>query len=230
MHSAETQRVRLLVQLEQMLERPMIVLSLVWVALVAVEFARGLTRPVEIAGLVIWALFGLDFAIKFLVAPRKWMFLRRNSITVLSLLLPAFRLARLGRAFRAARVMRGVRFAKFLGTVNRGMRALRRSMRRHGFGYVVALTLLVMFSAAAGMMAFEREGPNRDVFSTYSSSLWWTAMLMTSLGSEYWPKTGGGRALTLVIALYSFAVFGYITATLASFFIDRDVEERRKGR
>jgi voltage-gated potassium channel len=114
-----------------------------------------------------------------------------------------------------------------LGTLNRGMRALRRSMRRHGFGYVVTLTLLVMFSAAAGMMAFEREGPNRAVFATYSSSLWWTAMLMTSLGSEYWPKTGGGRALTLVIALYSFAVFGYITATLASFFIHRDEDERR---
>lgn len=228
MHSVETQRVRLLVQLEQMLERPMIVLSLVWVALVASEFAQGLTRPVEIAGLVIWALFALDFVIKLLIAPRKWLFVRRNWITALSLLLPAFRLARLGRAFRATRVLRGVRFAKMLGTLNRGMRALRRSMRRHGFGYVVTLTLLVMFSAAAGMMAFEREGPNRAVFATYSSSLWWTAMLMTSLGSEYWPKTGGGRALTLVIALYSFAVFGYITATLASFFIERNDDDRLK--
>lgn len=221
MHTVETERVRLLVQLEQMLERPMIVLSLVWVALVALEFAQGLTRPVEIAGLVIWGLFAADFLIKLLVAPRKWLFLRRNWITALSLLLPAFRLLRLGRAFRAVRVLRGVRFAKMLGTLNRGMRALRRSMRRQGFGYVVALTLLVLFSAAAGMMAFEREGPNRTVFATYSSSLWWTAMLMTSLGSEFWPKTGGGRALTLVVALYSFAVFGYITATLASFFIER---------
>lgn len=227
MHSVETQRVRLLVQLEQMLERPMIALSLVWVALVAIELAHGLTRPVEIAGLVIWALFGIDFLLKLTIAPRKWLFLRRNWATVLSLLLPAFRLLRIGRALRAARVLRGVRFAKVLGSLNRGMRALRRSMRRHGFGYVVALTLLVMCSAAAGMMAFEREGPNHAVFATYSSSLWWTAMLMTSLGSEYWPKTGGGRALTLVIALYSFAVFGYITATLASFFIDRDEEERR---
>lgn len=228
MHPVETQRVRLLVQLEQMFERPMIVLSLVWVALVAVELARGLTRPVEIAGLVIWGLFAIDFLLKLAIAPRKWIFLRRNWATALSLLLPAFRLLRIGRALRAARVLRGVRFAKVLGSLNRGMRALRRSMRRHGFGYVVALTLLVMFSAAAGMMAFEREGPNRAVFATYSSSLWWTAMLMTSLGSEYWPKTGGGRALTLVVALYSFAVFGYITATLASFFIDRDDEERRR--
>lgn len=228
MHTVETQRVRLLVQLEQMFERPMIVLSLVWVALVAIELARGLTRPIEIAGMVIWALFAIDFVVKFAIAPRKWTFLRRNWITGLSLLLPAFRLLRIGRALRAARVLRGVRFAKVLGSLNRGMRALRQSMRRHGFGYVVTLTLLVMCSAAAGMMAFEREGPNHAAFATYTSSLWWTAMLMTSLGSEYWPKTGGGRALTLVIALYSFGVFGYITATLASFFIERDEEARSK--
>lgn len=208
----------------------MIALSLVWVALVGIELAYGLTRPLEITGLVIWGLFAIHFLLEFAIAPRKWLFLRRNWTTALSLLLPAFRLLRIGRVFRAARVLRGVRFARVLGSLNRGMRALRRTMRRHGFGYAVSLTLLVMFSAAAGMMAFEREGPNHAVFATYSSSLWWTAMLMTSLGSEYWPKTGGGRALTLVIALYSFAVFGYITATLASFFIVRDDEEQRSRR
>lgn len=230
MHSAETQRVRLLVQLEKMLERPMIVLPFIWVVLVAVELAQGLTRPVEIAGLVIWTLFIIDFAIKFIIAPKKLPFLKRNWLTMLSLIVPAFRLARVWRAFRAARLLRGLRFAKLLGSVNRGMRALRRSLRRHGFGYVVTLSLLVMFSAAAGIMAFEREGANHEVFSTYSASLWWTAMLMTSLGSEYWPRTGGGRALTLVLALYSFAVFGYITATLASFFVDRDSLDDRKER
>ena len=41
-------------------------------------------------------------------------------------------------------------------------------------------------------------------------------------------QTGIDRALTLVVALYSFAVFGYITATLASFFIERDEDARMK--
>lgn len=221
-HSVDTQRLRLLVQLERLLERPMIVLSLVWLVLVAVELVRGVTRAGEIAGIVIWVIFGIDFAVRLTVAPAKMRFLRNNWTTALSLVLPAFRLLRLGRAFRAARLLRGVRVARLLGSMNRGMRALRRTMRRNGFGYVVTLTLIVLFSGAAGMMAFEREGPNREAFDTYSSSLWWTAMLMTTLGSEFWPRTGAGRALTLVLAVYSFAVFGYITATLASYFIDRD--------
>lgn len=227
MHTIETERVRLLVQLERMFERPMIVLSIIWLVLVVVELAQGISRAGEIAGLAIWVTFVVDFAIKFIIAPRKTLFLRRNWMTAVSLALPAFRLLRVTRAFRAARVLRGVRFARLLGTINRGMRAVRRSMRRHGFGYVVTLTLVVLFAGAAGMMSFEREGSNHAAFETYTASLWWTAMLMTSLGSEAWPRTGGGRALTLVLALYSFAVFGYITATLASFFIDRDDRERR---
>ena len=221
MHSIDTQRTRLLVQLERTLERPMIALSAIWLVLLVVELVQGVTRGGEIAGLVIWGAFLVDFLLKLAVAPRKVLFLRRNWITILSLALPAFRLLRVTRAFRAARVLRGVRFARLLGSMNRGMRALRRSMRRHGFGYVLTLTLIVLFAGAAGMMSFEREGPNREVFATYTASLWWTAMLMTSLGSEFWPRTGGGRALTLVLALYSFAVFGYITATLASFFIEQ---------
>ena len=42
------------------------------------------------------------------------------------------------------------------------------------------------------------------------------------MGSAYWPQTDAGRILCVLLALYSFTVFGYITATLATFFIDRD--------
>lgn len=50
-------------------------------------------------------------------------------------------------------------------------------------------------------------------------------MLLTTMGSEYWPKTIEGRVLCIVMALYAFAVFGYVTATIATFFIGRDAEE-----
>ncbi len=47
-------------------------------------------------------------------------------------------------------------------------------------------------------------------------------MVMTTLGSEYWPQTAEGRLLGLILSVYAIAVFGYLTATLASFFIGRD--------
>jgi voltage-gated potassium channel len=42
------------------------------------------------------------------------------------------------------------------------------------------------------------------------------------MGSDYWPKTDAGRILCFLLALYAFAAFGYVTATLATYFVGRD--------
>lgn len=106
------------------------------------------------------------------------------------------------------------------------MKALGAAMQRRGFGYVAALTLVVTLAGAAGMYAFEKEGPAGRSLGSYGAALWWTAMIMTTMGSDYWPQTAEGRILCLVLALYGFAVFGYVTATLATFFIGRDAENK----
>jgi voltage-gated potassium channel len=105
------------------------------------------------------------------------------------------------------------------------MSALGMSMGRRGFGYVVALTLAIILVGAAGMYAFESNTPDGSGLNDYGTALWWTAMLMTTMGSEYWPQTPEGRILCFILALYSSAVFGYVTAVLATFFIGRDAED-----
>ena len=111
---------------------------------------------------------------------------------------------------------------RVVSSLNRSMRALGASLSRRGFGYVIALTVLVMFTGAAGMYAFEKVAPGG--MQSYGEALWWTVMLLTTMGSEYWPQTVEGRVLCVFLALYAFAVFGYVTATLATFFIGRDAE------
>ena len=108
-----------------------------------------------------------------------------------------------------------------IGSLNRGVRALARSFARRGFGYVVALTLLVTLAGAAGVFAFERDVPGSPLTS-YGAALWWTAMVMTTMGSDYFPRSAEGRALCVLLALFAFAVFGYVTATLATYFVGRD--------
>lgn len=222
MHSVTTERTRFLVQVERLLELPLFALSIAWLILAVIELTRGLSRAGEIASTAIWIVFIADFLLKFAIAPKKRAFLVRNWLAAISLLLPAFRIfraARVLRLSRAARLARGVRVAKLLGSMNRGILALRRRLRRQGAGYVLLATVIVLLAGSAGMMAFEREGPSRALFDSYASSLWWTAMLMTTVASEFWPRTGAGRALALAISLYSVGVFGYITATLASIFV-----------
>ena len=227
------ERRTLLRQLERGLETPLFVLGLVWLALLVVEFTAGLNRAGEWLGWAIWAVFVADFLLKLALAPDRLAYARRHWLVALSLLAPALRVlrvlrvARLARLLRLGRAARGLRLLRVLASLNRGMRALGATMGRRGFGYALALTVLVVFVGAAGMLAFENENPDGRGLPTYGAALWWTAMLMTTLGSEYWPQTLEGRVLCFALALYAFAVFGYLTAALSSFFLNADADDDR---
>lgn len=221
----DSRRWRTLKKLENTVETPMLVLGIAWLALLIVEFILGQRPWIERASEAIWVVFVVDFVIKLAIAPRRDVFLRKNWLTLLSLALPALRVFRLLRAARLARIAQGGRHLRLLRVVtsfNRGMRALQRSLGRKGFGYVAILTVVVNLLGAAGMLAFEREVADPGGIHDYGSSLWWTAM-----GSQYWPQTSEGRMLALLLALYGFAVFGYITATVASFFVGQEEKEEK---
>ncbi|MGZ8144339.1 MAG: ion transporter [Methylosarcina sp.] len=221
----DRERYELLQRLEDWLETPMLILAFVWLALLVRELIWGESPLFEVLGTSIWILFILDFAVEFVLAPKKAAYLKSNWLTAISLLIPALRIFRIFRMFRLlrlARVGRGLRLFRVVSSLNRGMRALGASLQRRGFSYVVALTVLVIFSGAAGMYAFENGTPGG--LNSYGEALWWTAMVMTTMGSQYWPQTLEGRVLCVFLALYAFAVFGYVTATLATFFIGRDAE------
>lgn len=51
-------------------------------------------------------------------------------------------------------------------------------------------------------------------------------MMITTIGSDYFPQTIEGRILCFFLALYGFAVFGYVTAALATFFVGRDAQHK----
>lgn len=228
----DDERYELLEQLEDWLEAPVIALGFVWLALLVVELIWGLNPFLNALVYFIWGVFVLDFALRLFLAPDKSDYLRANWLTALSLFIPALRVGRLVRLVRVLRATRSLRLVTVIGSLNRGMRALRNTMRRRGFGYVMLLTLVVNLVGAAGMFAFEQPaevqqaggapGDGPPGLQTYGEALWWTAMIMTTLGSNYWPVTAEGRLLTLLLSLYAFAVFGYVTATLATYFIGRD--------
>jgi voltage-gated potassium channel len=214
------ERAELANALDRWLEWPLIILAVVWLALLVIELVHGLDPFLVRLGEIIWAIFIVDFVVKLLLAPDKSNYLRSQWLTIISLLLPAVRVL---RVFRILRAMRGLRLVRIIGSMNRGMQSLGRTMRRRGFPYVAALTLVVLITGAAGMYAFENDSQAR-AFRGYAEALWWTAMLLTTIGSEYWPRTPEGRALALLLSLYALGILGYVAATLASFFIGREAE------
>ena len=215
----------LLDQLDELLEKPIIILGFLWTALLVIELTYGLPPFLSALSIVIWIVFIIDFLLKFILAPRKLVFLSKNWLGFISIAIPAlrlFRALRVIRVIRLARFTRGIRLIRFFTSLNRGMRALSSTMSRRKFGYVALLTIIITLTGAAGMYSFEKDSGMEYALDSYAAALWWTAMLMTTIGSQYWPVTPEGRVLCFFLSLYAVSVFGYVTAVLATFFIGLD--------
>ena len=218
----DNERNKLLISIEKLLEGPMIFLGFIWLILIVVEFVWKLPKALQYLSFIIWIIFIVDFLIKFVLAPAKVAFLKKNWLTGISLIIPALRVFRVFRFVRVLRSLRGIRLIKIVSSLNRSMHSLSATMSRRAFGYVSFLTLGVTFAGAAGMYGLENPNPG---FENYGMALWWTAMRIVTAGSDYWPETPEGRVLAFLLSLFGYAIFGYITATLATFFIGRDAEE-----
>lgn len=224
------ERTALSLRIERALETPMVLLGLVWLVLLVLDLTRGLSPLLQLLSHGIWILFLVDFLFRFAIAPQKVPFLRRSILTMVSLALPALRVFRVIRALRLlrfARATRSLHLVRIVTSLNRGMRALAGSMSRRGLGYVLGTTGIVLVTGAAGILTFERDVSHAAAPQDYGEALWWTAMLLTTMGSEYWPKSPEGRILCFMLSLYAFAMFGYVTAALATFFVGRDAHDQR---
>lgn len=215
------ERWRVLHQLEEWVETPMAVLAFFWLLLVVAELVWTTSGVFELLGTIIWIIFIAEFALRFLLAPDKLSFLKRNPITIVALIAPAFRFLSILRFFKVAR---GLRLVRVVGTANRGLNALRISFGRRGLGYVAAATAIITLLGAAAMLNFEPATEVKGGFSNFADALWWTAMIIATMGSQYWPTTPEGRLICLLLSVYGFAVFGYLTASLATFFIGQEAQ------
>ena len=235
------ERLELLEHVRVLAERPLLILSFVWLGLLVVDLTRGLSGPLDLLTTLIWALFVADFALELGLAPDKRAYLRHNWLIAISLVVPALRILRILQAIRflgVARAAGSLSLVTMLGSANRGARAVQRLLGHRGMGAVAVLTVLVILVGAAGMLSFESPtalhaaGASGGGLTSYGDALWSTAMLMTTTGAPYIPQTLEGRILTGMLALYAVAIFGYVTANVASYFVgqDRAKQEARQER
>jgi voltage-gated potassium channel len=223
----DQERWQALETMEDWLEGPVQWLGLIWLVLLIVEYIYGLNEVLTALVYMIWGIFLLDFVVRLYLAPDRITYLRRNWFTVITLALPGMRVFLALRALPLLRLvsgLRGLQLVRIVGSLNRGMHTLKATMGRRKFGYVVALTVIVTAAGSAGMWALENQAIVATGFRNFSDALWWTAMIMTTMGSEYWPQTYEGRVLGFLLSLYAFSVFGYVTATLATVFIGQEAQ------
>jgi voltage-gated potassium channel len=208
-------------QLSHIAEIALTALSFVFLVLLLIELALPLTPAqsgwVELAGWLIWVVFAVDFIVRLALADSKVGHLKRNWLTALALVLPAFRIF---RAARAVRAVRSLRLARLVTGTNRGALALRRVVGFAGAGYVVVLTVVIWLLGAAGIVYFER-GQAGATVTSFPEALWWTATTLIQQGAADEPVSAEGRVLAVLLMTFALAVSGYITAVLAAYLLGR---------
>lgn len=209
-------RNQLVNRINRALDLPMAFLSLVMLGLVLTDLlveappeARGWLNHLNWA---IWGVFAAEFAFKFAVAPDKRVYMRTHWFDAVVVIVPMFRVVRALRILRVTRAFPLFRLAAFMGM---GLRGTRRFIGHYRLGYLLTLSCLVTIAGAAGMFLIERDVPGTR-FVTFGDSLWWSAALMTTIGSDLNPQTGFGRMLALVLMFYAMIVFVYVISALSN--------------
>lgn len=217
--AVRAERAELAERLGDLLDLPLTLLAFVVLALLIAEYAGWIPDPLLVwadrVNLAIWAVFTLKFLTRLLITPTKLAFLRQNWLGALSVVLPAFRVL---RVFRAVRVVRSVRLLRLLTTLNRSLRETSASLGGRTFPFFLVATLIVIVVGAAGILTVEREAATPSV-TNFGDALWWAVTLVAASELGERPATVEGRIVALGLAIYGMAVFGYITAALASTFV-----------
>ena len=231
--AVEAERKSLQERIRDWLDLPMAILALVWTALFVVELVVPLppetSRRVLQADLAIWGVFAVEFLVEFALAPNKSEYLRANVLVALSVALPFVRAVRI---VRLARVLRSISLVRVVLIANRATVALGDLLRESRFAYLVAFVAVTVLLGAASVYFFER-GEVGTPFSTFWEALWWSAGLITTVDVGFEPRTVEGRVVALLLRVVGVAVFGYITASVASFLVGRRAlreEERERER
>lgn len=218
----------LLVSLQGLLEIPMVILSLTMLLLFLIEISIALppawSRTFNLIAWAIWVTFVLEFVVKISLARNKLLFLKQNVLMALSVVLPVLRILRI---FRAARAFRSLGTLKIITLGNRTIRQLGVLFERRRLQYVGAVVAAVILVSGAGAFYLERGVPGANILSV-TDGLWWAAGTITTVGTERFPVTGAGRILGFIVMVFGVSVFGYVAASLATFFIQIDESELRE--
>jgi voltage-gated potassium channel len=206
----------------------MLLLSFVWFLVIITELVNGTSPLLLSLGTVLWVLFVIYFGLRLAIVPDRVIFLKRNWLFVLAILVPVLRffpfLQRLPLA-RALTATFGMQVIWMFASADQGLQSLRRTMGRRGTGYALTFTAVVLLAGAAGMLHFENDSADPQGIHNYPKALWWVAMQITNIGSGYRPVTVGGHVICLGISIFAVAIFGYLTAVFAAFFIGRDAAD-----
>ncbi|EME67208.1 ion transport protein [Rhodococcus ruber BKS 20-38] len=199
---------------QQLSEWPLIVAAAAFLGAYAwTVLSPAAGAAAQLAELVMWGtwvLFAGDFVVRLTLAPRPARWLLHHLHEVAMVVLPVFRPLRLLRLVTLLGVLQ-----RSAGTAVRGRVVM----------YAAGSTLLLLITSSLAMLDSERGAPHASI-ETYPEALWWSTVTVTTVGyGDFSPVTTTGRLIAVALMIAGIALLGVITATLASWLVERVGEQ-----
>ena len=164
------------------------------------------TRACDVVVVVSWVLFAVDYLVRLVLAERKGHFVRSNLVDLAVIPLPLLR------------PLRVLRLVALLSILNRSAAS---TLRGRVAVYVTGGALLMLLCAGLAVTAEERGVPDANILD-FGDGIWWAITTMTTVGyGDHYPVTTTGRFIAAALMVGGIALLGVITATLASWMVER---------
>ena len=187
-------------------------LAIAAAVLVLIDLSQGLNDWQKTADQIILAIFTLDYAVRFYIAPDKPKFIHSNICDLIAIL-PFHTLFRAFKITALARAARFTKIPRLFAFLYRPLKKATRFFNTNGFKYVVFVTALMIL--AGGILIHFAEG------MSYGDGIWWAFVTATTVGyGDISPTTFYGRLIAMALMLVGIGLIGTVTSTLTSYFLN----------
>ncbi|WP_341268016.1 potassium channel family protein [Gordonia malaquae] len=170
------------------------------------DLSPGWQSACTSATIVAWIIFALDYLARLILTGNKRYFIRHNWFDALILAMPVL------RPLRALRLVALLSIAHRAGT---------NTLRGRVVTYAAGGTTLLLILSSLAITDAERGRPGATI-NGIGDGLWWSITTMTTVGyGDRYPVTTSGRFVAAALMLAGIALLGVVTATVASWLIER---------
>jgi voltage-gated potassium channel len=204
---------------EQRTEWPLAAVALLFLAVYSVQVLaqpHGYERAMLWAvSWLAWGLFVIDYIARLCLATDRPRWFFRHLFDLAIVALPLLRPLRL------------LRLVVLLGALQK---AVGDAVRGRIVIYTVSGVVLLIYVASLAILDKERDQPGAPIDS-FGKALWWSITTVTTVGyGDLYPVTVTGRVIAVMLMLGGISLVGVVTASLASWIVQRVSETETANR
>ena len=177
---------------------------------VIAQVRGGAAEAIEDALIAVYCVFVVDYLVRLWLAEPRGKWFRRHLWELPIILLPFLRPLRL------------LAIAMVIKTLEK---AVGHTIRGRVIIYTACGAVTLVYAASVAILEAERGQPESGVH-TFGDALWWAMATVTTVGyGDIRIVTGEGRVVAVALMMGGITLLGVVTATLASWVVQRVSEE-----